>query len=102
MEAAEASRVEEFAKIRDENKELKCKLQDSQASLQALVNDHTAVTVKVSVLEARVKAAEERASQEEFIRDAAIQEVVENFKQSEEYSTILTTQYDTGYDARVE
>ena len=33
MEATEASRVEEFAKIQDENKELKRKLWDIQVSL---------------------------------------------------------------------
>ena len=60
MEATEASRVKEFAKINDENEELKCKLWD-QVSLQALVNDYTAVTSKVSGLEARAKVADERA-----------------------------------------
>ena len=73
MEAIEASQVEEFAKIWDENEELKCKLWDSQARLQALANDHTVVTAKVSVLEARARAAKEHAAQEEFIRDATIQ-----------------------------
>ena len=56
------------------------------------------------MLETRAKAAEERAAQEEFIRDTTIQEVVEqameNFKQSEEYAAILTAQYDTDYDTR--
>ena len=56
------SRVEEFAKIRDENEELKGKLQDSQVGLQALANDLTVVTTKVSVLEARARAAEGRAA----------------------------------------
>ena len=60
MEATEASRVKEFAKINDENEELKCKLWD-QVSLQALVNDYTAVTSKVSGLEAIAKVADERA-----------------------------------------
>ena len=94
--------MEEFAKIKDENDELEHKLWDSQASLQALVNNHTTVTGKVSSLEARAKAVEERVAQEEFIRDAAIQEPVEQaleeFKQFEEYAAIMTTQYDTGDD----
>ena len=72
MEVVKASQVEQFAKIRDENEELKRKLRYSQASLQALVNDHTAVTAKVSILEARAKAAKKRATQEDFIRDVAI------------------------------
>ena len=70
------------------------------------MNDHTAVIANVSILEARARAAEERATQEEFIKDASIQEVVEwavyNFKQSEEFVAIMTTQYDAGYDMRVE
>ena len=94
METAEASRVEEFTKIRDENKDLKCKLWDSQVGLQALASDHTIVTAKVSVLEARARATKERVAQEEFLRDAAIQKVVEqamdNFKQSKEYAAIMT------------
>ena len=36
------------------------------------MNDYTAVTAKVSVLEARAKVAEERAAYEEFISDTAI------------------------------
>ena len=64
--------MEEFAKINDKNEELKHKLWDSQARSQALVNNYTVVTGEVSGLEARIKAAEERADQEEFIRDAAI------------------------------
>ena len=106
MEANEASQVEEFAKIQDENEELKCKLQDSQASLQALINDHIVVTTKVSFLEARAKATEERVAQGDFIRDATIQEAVkhavENFMQSEEYAAIMNTQYDTSYDTEVQ
>lgn len=100
MEAVEASRVEEIAKIKDKNEELKRKLLDSQASLQALVNDFTTVTGKVSSLETRAKAVEERATPLEFIRDTAIQEaverVIEDFKWSNEYAVILITQYDTG------
>ena len=84
MEAVEASRVEEFTKIQDKNEELKCKLRDSQAGLQALANDPTAITAKVSILEARARAAEESVAHEEFVRDAVIQEVVvwamDNFK----------------------
>ena len=41
------------------------------------MNDHTAITTKVSILEVKTKAAEERATQEEFIKNATIQEVVE-------------------------
>ena len=66
MEVVKASRVEEFAKIWDENKELKRKLRDSQAGLHALANDYTTITAKVSVLEARAKAAEERAAQKDL------------------------------------
>ena len=77
MEATEAFRVEESAKIRDENEELKGKLRDSQASLQSLVNDHAVVNARVSVLEEKARAVEEHAAQEEFIRDATIQEEVE-------------------------
>ena len=70
------------------------------------MNDHTIVTTKVSVLEARAIAAEKRATQEEFIRDATIQkaveQAVENFKKSEEYVAIMTTQCDMGYDTWVE
>ena len=62
MEAAKASRVEEFAKIRDNNEELKGKLQDSQSGLKALANDNTTLIAKVSVLEARAQAAEERVA----------------------------------------
>ena len=104
IESTEASQVEEFTRIRDENEDIKHKLRDSQASLQALANDHTAVTTKVLVLETRAKAAEERAAQEEFIRDTTIQEAVEqameNFKQIEEYAAILIASYDTDYDTR--
>ena len=71
-EAVETSREDVFAKIQDENKELKNKLRDSQVGLQALANDYTAVTTKVSVIEAKARAAEERAAEEEFVRDAAI------------------------------
>ena len=77
MEVAKESWVEEFAKIKDENEEFKGKLRDSQASFRALQNDFTAVTDKVSSLEARAKATEERTVQEEFIRDATIQEDIE-------------------------
>ena len=84
MEAIEASRVEEFAKSWNENKELKHKLWDSQVDLHALENDHTVVTAKVSILEERARTVEERAAKEEFIRVVAIQEAVEqaidNFK----------------------
>ena len=67
-------------------------------SLQALVNDHVAVTAKVSVLEARARVTEEYAAQEEFIRETVIQEAVEQvvrqamdkFKQYEEYAAIMT------------
>ena len=77
MEAAKISRVEAFSKIQYENEELKRKLRDNQATLQALANDHTAITAKVSVLEARARATKEHAAHEEFVRDAAIQEVME-------------------------
>ena len=84
LEAIEASQVEEFAKIQDENEELKLKLRDSQAGLQALVNDHITITTKVSILEARARAAKECAAQEKFVKDAAIQDAMEravdNFK----------------------
>ena len=66
MEAVEVSQVEEFAKIRDKNEELKRKLQDCQAGLKALANDNTTLNDKVSILEARVQAAKERVVQEEF------------------------------------
>ena len=101
MEAAKVSQVEKISKIRDENEELKGKLWDSQASLQALANDHNAVIDKDSVLEARARAAEERTSQEEFIRDATIQEtvghVVDKFKQSKE----LRSHYDYSAQCRL-
>ena len=62
MEVAESFQVEEFAKIWDENEELKHKLLDSQVCLQAWANDHTTITTKVSVVEARARAAKERAA----------------------------------------
>ena len=77
MEAAKISRVEAFAKIQDENEELKRKLRDNQASLQALANDHTVVTAMVSVLEAKARLTKERAAHEEFVRDATIHKVME-------------------------
>ena len=107
VEVAEASWVEEFAKIQDENEELKRYMRDSQAGLLTLANDRIVVTTKVSVLEARARrSAEECSAQEEFVKDMAIQEAVEqavdNFKQSEEYATLMTTSYDAGYDTGVE
>ena len=62
MEATEVSRVEEFSKIRDENKELKGKLQDSQADLKALANDNATLIAKVFTLEARAQVAKERVA----------------------------------------
>ena len=55
VEVAEASWVEEFAKIQDENEELKRYMRDSQAGLLTLANDRIVVTTKVSVLEARAR-----------------------------------------------
>ena len=84
MEATKASRVEEFVRIRDKNVELKGKLRDSQASLEALANDNAALTTKVAVLEAKAQAAEEPVAQKEFARDTltreAVEQVVEKFK----------------------
>ena len=84
MEATEASRVEEFVRIRDKNVELKGKLRDSQASLEALANDNAALTTKVAVLEAKAQAAEECVAQKEFARYTftleAVEQVVEKFK----------------------
>ena len=98
--------MDEFAKIKDENEELKGKLRDSQASFRALQNDFSIVTDKVSSLEERAKAFKECVTQEEFNRDAAIQEVmeqaIEDFNRPEKYTATMTTQYDTGYDTKVE
>ena len=105
MEAAKVAYIEEFARIRDENTELKGKLQDDQTSLEALANDNTTLNTKVTILEARAQAAEERDVQEEFARDVligkAVEQVVKKFKQSEEYVTILDAQHDTSYNLGV-
>ena len=48
------------------------------------MNDHTAITAKVSILEARARVADECVAQEEFIKDTSIQEamkwVMDNFQ----------------------
>ena len=70
-----------------------------------MANDNTTLNTKVTVLEARAQAAEERDVQEEFASDVligeAVEQVVKKFKQSEEYVTILDAQHDTSYNLGV-
>ena len=95
MVAAKVAWEEELAKVKTENLELKGQLQDIQASFQTLQRDFAAVSGKVFGLEAEIKVAKEQhrevAAQETFIREASIweveEQVMENFKRSEEYAT---------------
>ena len=99
MDVIEASRVEEFARVRDENEKLEGELEDIRRA-------NAALTAKVSTLKARARTTEEHLAQEEFVRDAvvgeAMEKVVADFQRSKEYAALLNVECDVGYERGVE
>lgn len=98
MEATEASRVEEFVRMRDKMEKLEGELQD-------ICEANAALTAKVLTLEAKAQPVEEHLSQEEFTRDIvvgeAMEQVVADFKQSNVYASLLAAKCDVGYERGV-
>ena len=95
--------MEEFFKLREENKKLEDGLRSCDEKIKTLVSDKADLTEKVTNFEAKAWIAEEYLKEAELARDdeiaRAIEEVWVKFKHSEEFSVLLKEKYDAGHDA---